>query len=364
MTDSETREHMMTARSGKVQHPVTMQINTYPLDLPHLPHSLAHQMRTFGGQVDRTIVTVDVRAPQSGRYKGDTKGDRYAESLKKVRQLYREFEAKYDNLSFEEVDYGADAKSAVSRYFFGRDSIPDKAWDGGPFYCYFQGLKSAGDGYVLHMDADMLYGGQSQTWIAEGIDLLQRREDLLFVSPLAGPPHPDGLKGAHVNASHAFRAETIGDRPAYRFRTVSTRIFLMDMARFKARIGSLPLDPPAFSQRLRGFLLGNPIEALSAEWVLSNALEANGLGNMHFRGSGAGMYSLHPPLHFPAFHDALPDIIARIERDDIPDEQRGDYDINNSMFDLSSARQQHVWHRRARRRLKDAVAYWTGRVHA
>ncbi|MFZ2101140.1 MAG: glycosyltransferase family 2 protein, partial [Oricola sp.] len=271
---------------------------------------------------------------------------------------------KYANLSFKEVDYGADAKVAVSRYFFGRDAIPDKAWDGGPFYCYFDGIKSAGDGYVLHMDADMLYGGQSQTWIAEAVDLLQRREDLLFVSPLSGPPHPDGLKGAHENASHAYRIETIDGRPAYRFDTVSTRIFLMDMARFKERIGTLPLDPPSLARRLRAFLLGNPTEALSAEMVLTNALRAHGLGNMHFLGSGDGMYSLHPPFHFPAFHAALPGLIARIEQGDIPDGQRGDYDINNSMFDLTPASQQHRWHRRARRRLADVVTYWMARARA
>ena len=291
----------MTGRSATTQPKVTMQINAYPLDLPHLPHSLAHQLRTFGGQVDRTIVTVDVRAPQSGRYKGDTRGERYATSLQSIRKLYREFEARYDNLSFIEVDYGADARKAVSRYFFGRESIPDKAWDGGPFYCYFDGLKSAGEGYVLHMDADMLFGGQSQTWIAEAVDLLRRREDLLFVSPLAGPPHPDGLKGAHVNAGDFYKTETIEGRPAYRFRSVSTRIFLMDMAGFKAKIGALPLDRPDSSQRLRAFLLGNPMEALSAEMVLSNALDTHGLGNLHLRGSGDGMYSLHPPFHFPGF---------------------------------------------------------------
>ncbi|MCX7304370.1 MAG: glycosyltransferase family 2 protein [Hyphomicrobiales bacterium] len=354
----------MTSCSGTARQGVTMQINAYPLDLPHLPHSLAHQMRTFGGQVDRTIVTVDVRMSQSGRYKGDTRGERYAESLKKIRALYTEFEALYDNLSFVEVDYGKDAKTAVSRYFFDRDAIPDKAWDGGPFYCYFDGLKSAGEGYVLHMDADMIFGGQSQSWIAEAIDLLRRREDLLFVSPLAGPPHPEGLKGGHVNAGDFYKTEMIGGRPAYRFRSVSTRIFLTDMARFKTRIGALPLDRPDASQRLRAFLLGNPPEALSAEMVLSNALDAHGLGNLHLRGSGDGMYSLHPPYHFPAFHEALPGIIERIERGDIPDAQRGDYDINNSMFDMSPASSQHRWHRRARRRLKDIGAYWSARVQA
>jgi hypothetical protein len=210
----------------------------------------------------------------------------------------------------------------------------------------------------------MLFGGQSRSWIEEAVALLQRREDLLFVSPLSGPPHPEGLKGRHVDATHNFTPEIIDSRPAYRFRTVSTRIFLMDMARFKSSVGTLPLERPDLYKCVRAFLLGNPTEALSAEMELSRVMKAHDLGNMHFLGSGDGMYSLHPPFHFPAFHEALPGLIAQIERGDIPEGQLGDYDINNAMFDMTDARQQQTWRRRIGRRLKDVIAYWTARVAA
>ncbi len=345
-------------------HSVTLQINTYPLDLPHFQASLDHKMRTFGDQVQRTIVTVDVRPPQSGRYKGDSKGDRYARSLADFRGLYAEIEERYQNLAFREVDYSPAEKASVSQYFLGHDGMPDKAWDGGPFYCYFQGLKAAESDYVLHMDADMMFGGQSQTWVAEAIELLRKRDDLLFVSPLPGPPHPDGLKGRHVGADHAYDPETIDGRPAYRFHFVSTRIFLMDMQRFKSRVGALVLNKPSVHQRLRGLLLGNPVRALSAELVLSETIQAHGLGNMAFLGSGKGLYSLHPPFHFPAFHAALPQLIAQVERGDIPDGQLGDYDINDTMFDLSEARRQQAKHRRIKRRLKDVLTHWSARMSA
>lgn len=340
---------------------VTMQINTYPLDLPHFEATLDHKMRTFGSQVDRTIVTVDVRPPQSGRYKGDPKANRYMHSLETFRGLYPILEDRYENLSFHEVDYSAAEKKVVSDYFLGSEEMPDKAWDGGPFYCYFQGILEADSDYVLHMDADMLFGGQSQTWVEESIALLQQREDLLFTSPLPGPPHPGGLKGKHDGADHAFDEDTVDGRLAYRFHFVSTRVFLMDMKRFKALVGTLHLDTPPLTYRLRGKLLGNPIKALSAEQVLSLTLQRHRLGNMCFEGAGDGMYSLHPPFHFPAFHAALPDLIERIEQGDIPDGQRGDYDINDSLFDMSEARQQHARHRRIKRRLKDMVTHWTTR---
>jgi len=351
----------MTSPS-KVPSRVTMQINTYPLDLPHFEATLAHKMRTFGSQVDRTVVTVDVRPPQSGRYKGDPKADRYMHSLETFRALYPILEDRYENLSFHEVDYSAAEKERVSSYFLGADEMPDKAWDGGPFYCYFQGILEADSDYVLHMDADMLFGGQSQTWIEESIALLEQREDLLFTSPLPGPPHPDGLKGKHEGAHHAFDEDTVDGLRAYRFHFVSTRVFLMDMKRFKARVGTLDLDRPPLTYRLRGTLLGNPIKALSAEQVLSLTLQKHGLGNMCFEGAGDGLYSLHPPFHFPAFHAALPELIEQVERGDVPEGQRGDYDINDSLFDFSEARQQHARHRRIKRRFKDFVTYWSARL--
>jgi hypothetical protein len=341
-----------------------MQINTYPLDLPHFRESLAHKMRAFSEQVDQTLVTVDVRPPQSGRYKGDANGDKYAKSLEAFRALYREFEDRYPNITFHEVDYSQEEKAAVSDFFLGQVQMPDKAWDGGPFYCYFQGIRAARTDYVLHMDADMLFGGQSQTWVAEAIELLKKREDLLFVSPLAGPPHPNGLQGKHVGADHAYDTETINGRAAHRFHFVSTRVFLIDMKRFKSHVGELVLYKPSLSQRLRGNLLGNPIETISAELLLSETLQAHGLGNMCYLGSGSGMYSLHPPFHFPSFHAALPDLISRVEHGNIPEGQLGDYDINDAFFDLTEGRQQHAKHRRIKRRLKDIIAHWSSRLTA
>jgi hypothetical protein len=83
-------------------------------------------------------------------------------------------------------------RRAVSKLFFGSNIIPDKAWDGRPFYPYFYGLFVAKADYIMHMDGDMMFGGGSQTWISEAIDLLKARPDILFSGPLPGPPHPAG----------------------------------------------------------------------------------------------------------------------------------------------------------------------------
>jgi hypothetical protein len=68
------------------------------------------------------------------------------------------------------------------------------------------------------------------------------------------------------------------------------------------------------------------------------------LFRVDFLGEPPGMWSIHPPYRSPEFYQALPGLIERIEAGDIPDAQRGDHDVNDSMVDWSSARAaQHRW---------------------
>jgi hypothetical protein len=50
------------------------------------------------------------------------------------------------------------------------------------------------------------------------------------------------------------------------------------------------------------------------------------------------MWVVHPAFRSEHFYAELPDLIRRIEAGDVPDEQRGDFELNDSMVDWSSAR--------------------------
>ena len=128
--------------------------------------------------------------------------------------------------------------------------------------------------------------------------------------------------------------------PAYRFSGVSTRIFVLHQRRFAARIGALDIVRPNAMQRLRARLYRQLPLALPAEVVLTAAMARHGLCRIDFLGSGRGMYSLHPPYRSEIFYRELPRLIARIVADDIPVDQRGDYDVNSSMIDWTDARRQ------------------------
>jgi len=71
--------------------------------------------------------------------------------------------------------------------------------------------------------------------------------------------------------------------------------------------------------------------------MLSRAMAEHGLLRIDFLGAAPGMWSLHPPYRSKLFYDSLPRLIQQVETGDIPEAQRGAYDINDSFIDWSSA---------------------------
>ncbi len=331
----------MTARTA-------LQINMHPLDARHVAYTLEHQLGVWSGQVDRISLTVDSKRSRSGRYRGSD----YEENRDRLYGCIQNLANRYPKIDIVEVDYSSAAREAVrEKYFSTVAAVPEKAFDGGPFHAYFFGLLAANADYVVHMDSDMLFGGASQTWLQEAIRLLENTPDALFVGPLPGPPREDGeLADLH----RAFPGRTglpVPTRlatpyPAYRFQSVSTRIFVLDQRRFHARVQSLDLVRPDAKRRLRALLYRESPLSAPAEEVLTDAMIRKGFYRIDFLGTGAGMYSLHPPYRSEHFYRELPRLIARIVDGDIPAAQRGDYDVNSSMIDWTEALLQKTKSRR------------------
>jgi hypothetical protein len=330
-----------------------LQINMHPLDWRHVMLTLDHQLRVWARQVERISITLDTQRSRSGRYRGVD----YDGSRERLVAYLAARQAEHPHLEIVEVDYSDAARERVRRAYFNRETaVPAKAFDGGPFHAYFYGLLAANADYVVHMDSDMLFGGASQTWLEEAIAWLKLEPDALFVGPLPGPPRADGLlNDAHRRLPGRSRIpapeRVAADYPAWRFHSVSTRIFVLAERRFQARVGSLALVAPSARRRLRARLYGESATTAPAEEVLTDVLLRHHLTRIDFLGSGAGLYSLHPLYRSETFYRELPQIIARIEAGDIPDGQRGDYDLNASMIDWSEALRQKTPLKRARRAL-------------
>jgi hypothetical protein len=131
---------------------------------------------------------------------------------------------------------------------------------------------------------------------------------------------------------------------------MSTRSFLIDLERFHTRVGALriePTDPPRWSGRSPG---PAPLEI-----SLSRALRDHDLARIDLLGTDPGMWVLHPPYRTEGFLRDMPEIIGRIESGDVPDAQRGDFDLNDSMVDWSRARRR-IRRRQQRERVARAAA--------
>jgi hypothetical protein len=337
----------MTARHG-----VAAQMSTYPMDVRHLEHLLPHQIRALGGMVDRFVVTIDTHQSRSGRYRVSN----FQENLDRTRQVIREAARTCPQLEVADVDYSEGMQRAVARYFFGVDSIPVKAWDGGPFYAYFFGLYVANAQYVFHIDGDIMFGGFSRTWIRDAIACMEQRSDVLVTAPFPGPPRPDGRIFGHNEAGELAVTKEPHESLAYRHRDVSTRIFMIDLNRFKERLGVFPLLPPGARQRLKSKLLGNPPGVREAEVLMTKTMQSAGLSRIDLLGSPPGLWSLHPPYRSEQFYKRLPELIRAVETGNVPEGQLGHYDLNDSMIDWTSAREANRWHRRYLRMIRHRLA--------
>ncbi len=307
---------------------VTLQINVAPPDAPHAVHILPHQLRVGADQVDEILFTFDTVRPTAGRFAAS-----WEERAPEMQGILAGLVEQYPQARIGEVDPSPAAIQGVAQRFFGRDQVPMKDSRGGPLYSYLYGLHDASQDLVLHADSDMLFGGGGPSWVSEAKTLLTADEDVLVVNPLPGPPRADGRLFDQPDAT------PVHDQPhTYRFTQMSTRIFLMDRARLRARVGAMALPPPVLIRsRLKAMLKGNPLVAMP-EQFLTMAMRRHGLVRVDRLGSPPGMWSLHPLYRSAAFYEALPEIIRRVETGDVPEAQRGHYDIVDALFDFSEQR--------------------------
>ncbi len=277
---------------------------------------MPHQLRALSGQVGEVLLCFDLhRSP--GRFSANwERGKPELEAL--MQQARRE----HPNVRVAVVDYSPHALREVSQRFFAGADYPLKDSRGGPYHSYFFALAAAKFDHVLHLDADMLLGGNSKTWVAEAAALFESRPELLSVSPLPGPPTFDG--SLRFSPRHGLTPEP-GLSNAFRFHQWSTRIFLIDRRRLpplKPR-----LAPPALL--LRALVRGHP-PYREPENLVTRLMKRLGLYRLDWLGSG--LWSLHPNFRTDAFFSSLPALIERIERGDMPEFQRGLEELQPQMW--------------------------------
>jgi len=319
-----------------MKNPVTLQISLAPSDFRHARQLLPHQIRTWRDQVSEILLTVDLHR-SAGRF-----STHWEEGRKQIFELARSIEG----AQVIEVDYGAAAMQRVANEFFGGNApVPVKDFRGGPYFSYFFALSQATFDHVLHLDSDMLFGGGSSSWLEEALADQSTDAKVLFSAPLPGPPTEDG----QLCSQEASRLS--GKPHIHDFDTMSTRLFLLSRNRFSQKIGALHQRRPSVRSVIKATIEKNPRADLP-EHLFSAAMQEHGLIRREFLGTSAGMWHLHPPYRCADFFSKLPSLVNRCETDQLPAEQRGYHDINESLVDWSEARTRLRGNRWWRRLLK------------
>ena len=309
--------------------PAALQINLAPPDLQIAAHLTPHQIEAFQDQVSEIVLTVETR-PGRGYFAAG-----WNENVQPLHDLLKEFCRSYPKCRVVEIDYTQRARQDVANNFFGGIIPPLKDFRGGPLYSYFYGMFRTSTDYILHLDSDMFIGGHHPNWIKEAIRILESRDDVLACSPVPGPPTRDGhLRFAAMKENP--------DARIYEFDNFSTRVFFVDRRKF----ASLPirLGRPDFKGCLTSIIDGNPLAELP-ETAITRLMQHNKLKRVDF----GEIWSLHPLYKGRKFISQLPVLIQRIKNEDVPESQRGFYDIVDDFFDLSEARAKLASQRRWRR---------------
>jgi hypothetical protein len=302
------------------RHPVTLHISLTPRDLAYARAILPHQLRRVGSAVEEVVLTIDTlgRAPAEA-------GAEFAE----LDRLARGCAAVAPQFVVQVADYSPERRLELSRRLFAQGLIPRLAYRGA-FHAYFDGWLAGSQPFLFHLDSDLLIGGEPAAWIPEAMTLLRSDKTIFTCTPLAGPPRADLSIGQPSRPERARRG-------AHAFDGFSTRIFFIERERLAAPQPPLRLQRAAWRTQVRGWIEGTSPYALPED-ILSAHMRRAGLRRVDFLGEDPGCWSLHPPYRNPAFFHQLDEIVRRVERNDFPDAQRGDYDLNDSVVDWSDAR--------------------------
>jgi hypothetical protein len=131
-------------------------------------------------------------------------------------------------------------------------------------------------------------------------------------------------------------AEPLTDPYYFRLKGISTRIFLIDLEFFKKH--KLTLTHPGVRALIKASIRKHPTYDLPED-ILSAYMHSWGLERIDFLGTGKGLWSLHPPYRNELFYNSLPELIARVNENNLHPSQDGFYDIVDEVCDWTDAKE-------------------------
>lgn len=303
-----------------------------PRDYSMVKTMLPHQLRQWGRQVDEIVVYIDL-GPQMVMHPIVSLIEELIKPWRSARIEIINYDSKIVNQKFREI-FKAYPKNVL------------KDWRGTAIYQYVYILTSSRNKYLLHMDSDMIFGGGSQTWMNEALQMMNSREEVIVCEPLSGPPSPTGPKKQRY-----LNAFQIDDQIVYKYQHIGTRIFLLHTERFFTVLGAqIPWQNVVTWKSLMNYHRTKSLAQLF-EIMFSAGMKQHQVFRLMFEGKEPGMWTLHPLYKPEKYIQKMGEIVSAVEAGNIPEKQRGEYDLAEAIMDV----------RPLKRKVKDFAKLLLGR---
>jgi hypothetical protein len=293
-------------------------------DIPFMMHTIPHLVRMSHFPFEERVLVIDT-APLSGD-KVNRPGIGSMEDLRRGTAELLEAGV-VDRLV--DINYDSAYHRRVYQKHFGSPLPFTHNYKGYPILGSVFKIEDCQSDYILHFDSDMLlYQSADYSWIEEGMRLIASHPELMSIQPLPGPPTGE--------AGKMYQAVPYEQDPDgfCKFKFFGSRTYLINRKRFDELLplpivlrsyrnnwlNRLPIGPKTLYS-----ILTKKGSLDSWEIMVSRKLEQS----HYFRGAltDPRAWTLHPKDRSPAFIQALPQIIKRIEAGDFPSEQAGYYDL-------------------------------------
>ncbi|MEX2641098.1 MAG: hypothetical protein WD266_10450 [Balneolales bacterium] len=308
--------------------------------MPFLEAMVSHQIRILGNQVQEILIVADIQAGKGRFHFQDEAIVNFKKVLEKIQRQWK--------VRIEFVDYSPNAQTRVAGNLWNKNKLPVKDYRGGPFYSYFYGIEACACDYVLHLDSDMILGGGLQSWCSDAINVYEQDDRIASILPLSGPPP------RRPGIPDQFRENSLDYKKlphSYRSNKFTTRVFLIAKERFIRILRDISLDKPDMFRYMLGKWQGNP-SVQAPEQLLGKYCQDNKYYRLDYLGNGPGLWTLHPPFRSELFYEKLAGILTSVEAGNIPEVQRGFYDINDGFFDWSESVEKLPFYRRYKAKKK------------
>ena len=282
-------------------------------DAKFIENTLPYLIKLLEKSASEITLILDTRDP-SGVLGSTLSQSSLSEISSKIENLQSNF-----NFEFLATSYDSKSVHSKNRVQFNYPHRETHCFRGYPIYGSFKQFTDTEAKYILHFDCDMIfYEEPNFSWINEGVRVMEENEDILCVLPRGGPPTKDGL--LHQGTTDYNIDEKRG---LYLFKNFTSRHYLIHRERF---LSLLPLKPLWLSWRepIKSRLFGTG-KMLCWESIVEHALEKSDLWRADLMTDQA--WSIHPGDRSAEFYQLLPKIIDSVNRNEFPEEQRGNFDL-------------------------------------